>query len=335
MGSKRVLAVAAILAAAAAVIWYRGQVFGERPAGPRPNIVVVTGGSGDFWQLIGNGAQAAAKEFDVNLDLRMPEKDEDLDRQIQLLSNIDLDKVDGVAVSPLDADGQASLINRVAERALVVTMDSDAPQTARHSYVGTSNIAAGKKCAQLVKEALPEGGAIAVLMANTTKENMIKRKQGFEEELTRGPNDGPTYEVVQFLVDDGDPMRNDQQLRQLIEDHAELGCLVGMNAQHGPRILKILGDLDKLDVVKVVAFDEVKETLDGVAAGHIFATVTQDPYQYGYQSVRTLAELHRATEAQRPMPGSNSTLSISTRVVRQGDVDDFRAVLASRLKPAG
>lgn len=113
-----------------------------------------------------------------------------------------------------------------------------------------------------------------------------------------------------------------------------MSCSVGMNAQHGPRILKVLKEKEKLGKIKVVAFDELEGTLAGVESGDIYATVTQDPYQYGYQSVKTLAELTKASEIQRPLPGASSVTSISTRTLRKDDVSEFRKHLESRLKVA-
>ena len=331
MSSQRVALIVVIVLAVVAVAWYRMQVFSpQEAAGPAPNIVVVTGGSNEFWQLVGNGAKAAAADLNVNLELLMPEKDEDINRQIQLIASIDLKKVDGVALSPLNAEDQSSLINRMAEKAFVVTMDSDAPQSARSSYIGTSNLAAGRTCANLVKEVLPEGGKVAVLLANLTKQNMIERKQGFYEAITL--SDGPSYEVVDYLVDEGSPEKCVELLRNAIEANPDLSCLVGMNAYQGSCILKVLEETGKLDEIQVVAFDEAEDTLAGVEAGHIFATVVQDPYQYGYQSVRILDEFSRFEEAQRPMPGSVSTLSISTRTLRKDDVAKFRDNLQSQLK---
>ena len=331
MSCKRITLVVVVILAIVAAAWYRMQVFDDQTAsGPKPNFVVVTGGSSQFWQLIGNGAKAAAANMDADLKLLMPEEDEDLDEQNLLLTGIKLDEVSGVALSPLDAKGQSSLINRMVERVSVITMDSDAPESARSCYVGTNNLAAGRACAELVKEALPEGGKVAVLIANLTKQNMIERKHGFEEVLAASA--GTDYEVVDFLVDEGAAETCMQRIDDAFEKYPDLDCLVGMNAQHGPCILKALKAADKLGAIKVVAFDEVEETLDGVEAGLIYATVTQDPYQYGYQSVCMLADLARADETQRPLPGSRSSLSINTRVVRQGDVEKFREDLQLRLK---
>lgn len=329
MNSKRTIVWLACFLLAIGVGWYYTQVFGEQDAGPKPNLVVVTGGSGPYWQLIANGASKAAGEYKVNLDVLMPKEDENQDLQIQLISGIDTGKVDGVALSPLDAEGEASIINRLAEKAFVVTMDSDASQTARLLYVGTSNIVAGRTCAQLVQEAVPEGGKVAVFMANLTKENMVERKQGFEETLN-GPNKS-SYDVVDYFVDNGSNDKCKELVKQVLEENSDLTCLVGMNARHGPILLEVLKETEKLEQVQLVTFDDHEATLEGVEAGHIFATITQDPYQYGYQAVRALAHYSRSSEAQRPLHGSRSTLSINTQVLRQEDVAKFREELKLRM----
>jgi len=330
MNSQRTTLIVMLVLVAIAVGWYRSSVFGSPTAAPRPNIVVVTGGSSPFWQLIGNGAKVAAAEKGVDLTLLMPESDENLDRQIQLLSSIDRNSVAGVALSPIDAEKQSRLIDRLSKKMLVVTIDADAPQSSRNMYIGTSNLAAGRTCADLVQEVIPEGGKVAVLIANQTKQNVIERKEGFAEAMSHVKELG--YEVVDYLVDEGDTQRCAESIREVLGRHPDLNCLVGMNAYHGPVMLQVLKETDNLGKIKLVAFDEVEETLDGIEAGDVYATVTQDPYQYGYQSVHMLAELYRATEAQRPLPGSRSTFTINTRVIRQGDVADFRSDLQSRLK---
>lgn len=318
-----------VAVAVGAALWYNLSVFSADPPGPKPKIAVVTGGSSPFWQLIGNGAKAAAEDLEVDLQLLMPEEDENTEQQLALLEKIDGKAVDGVALSPLDAKGQTPIINALAENALVATVDSDAPDSKRHSYIGASNIAAGHICGELVKEALPEGGTIAVVVANLTKQNMIDRKEGFETSIARAEE--ATYEVLGFFSDE-DTSKEESTIGDLLKQHPEVDCIVGMNAQHGPRILKVLKEKEKLGKIKVVAFDELEGTLAGVESGDIYATVTQDPYQYGYQSVKTLAELTNASEIQRPLPGASSITSISTRTVRQDDVAEFRTHLNARLK---
>ena len=52
-------------------------------------------------------------------------------------------KVDGIAVSPIDAANQTELLNKAAERTNLVTHDSDAPESNRKCYIGMDNYEAG------------------------------------------------------------------------------------------------------------------------------------------------------------------------------------------------
>ena len=328
------------LVAIGAAVWYRSQVM-STPTAPEVHVVFVTAGSGPYWQLVANGAKAAAEDQNVDLVLEMPEAAESVEQQTNILSDVDVKAVDGVAVSPLDADGQTSLIDQLAEDVVVITVDSDAPKSKRISYVGTSNVQAGRRSARLVRDAIPDGGEVAVAMSNETKDNMIERRAGFEETIAEpaiGPDGQPveaTYEVVDFLVDGGKEERCRELVTKLLADHPDLACLVGMNSRHGAFFLDVLEDEGKLGEIALVVFDEQEETLDGVEAGHIYATVVQDPYLYGYEAVRTLATLCRGNETQRPLAGSYSTFSIATSSVTKDNLAEFRRELADRLNPDG
>ena len=61
----------------------------------------------------------------------------------------------------------------------------------------------------------------------------------------------------------------------------------------GGDALADLAEAGKTGSVKVVGFDDRKETLDGIVAGDIFGTIAQDQFNYGYHSVRILAEAAR------------------------------------------
>jgi ribose transport system substrate-binding protein len=319
-------------------------VFSEPPAPSEPKVVFVTGGSGPFWQITINGAKAAAQDLNVDLRVEMPTEDESLEQQMAILSELDPAEQSGIAISPLDAAGQTDLINRFADQTNVVTFDADAPQSERQCYVGTSNYDAGRLCATLVKEAIPAGGKVAVLLANLTKSNLIDRKQGFQESMDQvldevaGTSDqeelqepAAEYEVVGYFVDGGDSAKSAQIIRDTLAQHPDLACFVGMNAQHGPILLRVLKEEGQLGAIKLVTFDEEAETLDGVEAGDVFATIAQDPYQCGYEAVSMLAKLHRGTGTAIPIVGRGAIL-VYAEAIRQDNLDDFRARLESRLK---
>lgn len=318
-----VLAVAAI-----AIFWYRSKVYQPPQTIARPKLVVLTGGDGPYWQLMVDGARKAAADVDADVELLMPPGDDDFAKQNVMLTSLKPDGINGVAISPLDADKQTRFINTLSEGAIVVTVDSDAPLSDRACYVGASNYAAGKKCAQQIEEAVPGGGRVVVCMANQTKDNLIERRRGIEEyfaELSEVDGDeSAQYEVVEWLTDDGDRKRCREQLIEFLNEHDDIDCVVGLNAFHGGEMVAAVKELGRADRVKIVAFDTEQATLDGVASGAIYATIAQDPYQYGYASVRQLADLCRRDDEGRAPAGMPSTYTVDTRVLHQGDVDEYR-----------
>jgi ribose transport system substrate-binding protein len=333
--------VIAALVALAAAAWYRYHVTSaEQPAPVTPvEVAFVTGGSGPYWQIAVNGAKAAAEKFDVDLTVETPDEDESIEQQSEILQRVGDSEIQGVAVSPLDAQGQTALIDEmVAKDVFVVTFDSDAPDSKRRGYVGTSNFAAGRVVAQLVDEALPDGGKVAVLMANETKDNLLDRKGGLQEKLAQllalaeADGEPKNIEIVAFLVDGGNAEKSAELIRQALVDHPDLGCFVGLNAQHGPRLMAVLKEEEQLGKIKIVAFDENPETLDGIESGDIFATVAQDPYSYGYDAVRMLATLCRSDEAQLPI--GTSTHSVSVEAIRQDNLDEYRDKVEARRAPS-
>ena len=341
MSRSNLFFLAIAVGATGMALWYRQQVVHEKPIPTTPKLAFVTGGSGPYWQLTAEGARAAAESLQCELDVELPKDDESLDQQMTILTGLDFDRLDGVAISPLNAEGQTNFINRIQQHTNVVTFDSDAPHSLRRGHVGTSNYGAGGTCAQLVREALPEGGEVLVLMANLTKENMIDRKIGFEETLNKSSPESdetteneeesasPKYDVVGFLIDNGDSTTSKENIQTTLKSHPDLACIVGMNSQHGAIIMEVLDEEKKLGQIKVVTFDAEPETLAGLEAGNIFATIAQDPYKYGYEATRMLAELSRSGDDELPIVGGG-TININAEPIHQNELQAFKDRLLSR-----
>jgi ribose transport system substrate-binding protein len=328
MSSRRAWIWGLVVLAAIGVILFRQRAYPPEPAPTSTNIVFITGGSSPFWQMAINGARDAAKRHNAELDVVVPQREEGVEEQTKLLLDVDEAKVDGLAISPLDADSQTHPINALVRSINVVTFDADAPLSERQYYIGTSNFSAGQLIGELITEALPEGGSIVVLYANMTKNNMIERAEGFQHFLTEHPD--AKIQVAGNLIDNGDVEVCKTNIRKAISENSDLSGIVGMNAHHGPLVLDVLEKDGMLGKVKVAAFDEEDKTLNGVLAGHIQGTVVQDPYMYGYEAIRKLVELHSGRAELVPIVGKG-VVNIQCEIVRKDDVEAFRKKLDARL----
>jgi ribose transport system substrate-binding protein len=340
MSGKRLVIWSLVAILCIAGFAYRNYVYRQPPPPPAPKVAFVTGGSGPFWQQTVEGAKLAAKKHNVKLDVKMPSEDENVEQQTVILGELNPGDLDGIALSPLDSDGQTGLINQLVSRdKKVVTFDSDAPLSTRQCHIGTSNFVAGRICAGLVNKALPDGGKVAVLLVNLSKENTSDRKGGFQERMTQFADDVPEgsplkFEVVAYKTDNGNAKKCEENIRGLVTEYPDLAAIVGLNASHGPILLTVLKDVDKLGKIKLVTFDDAEETLQGIQDGHIYATLAQDPFRFGYESVATLATLCVGDESSLPIVGRGSTY-LSAEAISKDNLDNYRQRLKSRQTSLG
>ncbi|HEY8461145.1 MAG TPA: substrate-binding domain-containing protein, partial [Blastocatellia bacterium] len=95
---------------------------------------------------------------------------------------------------------------------------------------------------------------------------------------------------------------------------------VGLWAYNGPAILGAVKEAGKVGKVKIIAFDEEDATLTGVKEGAIYATVVQQPFEFGYQSMIKLA---KAINGDRSGIPPNKLDIVPTLPIRQADVEEF------------
>lgn len=283
----------------------------------RPKIAVVTNCTDPFWDLCEAGANKAAKDHNVELMFRQPEK---LDAAIQMpiIEAWVKQGVDGIAVSVIDPLGQEEDLRRIAKKVNMITMDNDAAEsTGRLCYVGVDNREAGRAVGRLVKKVLPNGGTIAMFIGNNSSANAIDRSGGVLDELATPEANGtpgkhPTKPDISgkfygkyFLVDgeaktDGGPgekaVTNARDVLSRLDGVPDI-CMIGLYAYNPPAILEAARAKSLVGKIKIVGFDENLETLKAIAAGEIEGTVVQDPFNYGYKSVEILAAVARGDKS--------------------------------------
>ena len=295
------------------------QVTVSQPAaGTVRKLAFVTNLPADFWNIAKAGIEAADQELpDYTVEFR--NGDGTAAKQKEIVEDLLVKGVVGIAISPVDAGNQTPMLNRAAEQALLVCQDSDAPASKRAFYLGTDNIAAGRAAGALVKEALPQGGTIMVFVGKKDQQNAKERFQGLSEALKDS-----TVKILDLRADDGDRARAKANAADTLVKYPDIAGMVGLWAYNAPAILSALKDSNQLGKVKVVAFDEEDETLAGVKAGTVHGTVVQQPYEFGYQSMKLMARHLAGDTAFVP---AEKSMFVPTENITASNVDAFRAKL--------
>ncbi|MFI4850106.1 MAG: sugar-binding protein [Gimesia chilikensis] len=301
-------------------------------------VAFVTNGVDPFWVIAQRGAEKAGEDLNVNVEVRMPPQG--VADQKRMVQELLAQNVDGIAISPIDPENQNELLKEIAERSILITQDSDAPESPRQCYIGMDNYTAGRMCGELVKEALPDGGEVMLFVGRLGQANARQRRQGVIDELMDRSHDGSRYDepgevikndkysILDTRTDDFDHPQAKANAEDAIANHPNLKCMVGLFAYNPPLCLEAIRDAGKLKEIKVVSFDENEASLQGIMDGTVVGTVVQNPYQYGYESVRVLKALANGDKSVIP---ENEILHIPARKIRKDNVEEFWTELKSLL----
>jgi ribose transport system substrate-binding protein len=293
-----------------------GAAGGPAPA-KRLKLAFVSNNAANFWSFARAGCQAAATELgDVDVDFRITQ-DGSSATQRQILDDLVAKGVDGIAVSVNDPDNQTEFLNRVASQTLLICCDSDAAASKRVAYLGTDNEAAGEQAGKMILECLPNGGKIMLFVGHSDAQNAQERAGGIKKALA-----GSNVQIIDIRTDDTDAVRAQKNAEDTLVKYPDIACLVGLWNYNGPAILNAVRGAGKTGQVKIVCFDDEQDTLAGIAAGDIYGTVVQNPFDFGKESVTRMDKYLRGDKSQL-----SGKIFIPTRDIKKDNVADYQAEL--------
>jgi ribose transport system substrate-binding protein len=302
----------------------------NRETGPeKTKVGFVTNNPAQFWTIAEAGTRKAVGELGVEVLFKRPATGTAAEQK-DIIDDLLTRGVAGIAISVNDPVNQKDYLDRIAARVPLITQDNDAPDSKRLCYLGTDNYQAGLDVGKMVKEVMPQGGTIAIFVGKPDPLNARQRRQGVLDELA-GQKDspGPKYGKYTLLgtfydnVDQRKAKDNAADALTKLKDDPNV-CMVGLWAYNPPAILSAVKDAGMQGKVHIVAFDEDELTLVGIKEGAIFGTVVQQPFQFGYQSVKLLAALAKGDRSGLP---SNGIKYIPHLIIKKDNVEKFHKEL--------
>lgn len=283
-----------------------------------------------FWRNAQAGLFRAAAEIGVSAEMLGPttfspqEQKEALD---ELIASDD--PPEGIMVSASDENLLTPSINAAIAKGInVITIEADAPESNRLSYVGIDNYSVGVQSAEITAEQLRRAGTV-IVYSIAGQANVEERLRGYRDVF----DEFPAIRIIDVVDMQGDAtVAFDRTKEILADDPFAMDAFVCLEAIACPEIAEVLMRNAIRDKV-VIAMDAGERTLDWINRGMIHATVAQRPYTMAYMGLRMLADWHRYPPNEMDRDGAVTSVpefvDTGSALVTQENVGEYLEAQAS------
>jgi ribose transport system substrate-binding protein len=158
------------------------------PASSKHVDVIVKATDSQFWQAMLAGAQAAGKDWGVQVGLFGATSEADISSQVSLVENSISRNVDAIVLASSSSQALNGVIDRARNQGIkVITVDTKVT-TASDGFIGTDNTKAGAQAADRLGELLQKKGVTTgqILIESSVAgvQTIVDRDTGFQNELT-------------------------------------------------------------------------------------------------------------------------------------------------------
>lgn len=277
---------------------YQGPAFwGSASAqGTRPRVVLIVKTvdfSISFWKALKDGADLAAQDLGLDLVIRGPADEADVEGQIGMVEAAIAEKPGAIVLAAADYLRLIPSVLRARAAGIpVVTVDSFISTDDANTKIGTDNLVVGRTCAQALLRALasdgqPSGGLVAVLSYIRDSSSARDRERGLLEEL------GDQVTLLPTLYGGADAEVSYRQTRDLLKAYPDLKGLVALNEPTTLGVSRALKESGRAGSVALVGVDQSFPLLKRLEDGTIRDLVVQQPFNMGYLGLKAAKTLIR------------------------------------------
>jgi ribose transport system substrate-binding protein len=278
--------------------------------------VIPKGTTHVFWQSVEAGAREAAEEHGVRIFWRGPLRESDRGGQIEVVQQFVSQRVDGIALAPLDSRALRSPVADANRRGLPVVIFDSAlegePGRDFVSFVATDNRAGGEAGGDKLAELIGGSGSVVMMRYLVGSASTADREEGFLDAIR-------AHAEIRVLSDNQYAGASASEAHQRATNM--LGVLREADAIFTPNESSTYGMLLALRQAGLagrktfVGFDASPPLIEALRSGEIDALVVQNPRHMGYMAVTALVQHLRGD----PPP---QRIDTGVAVVTRDNLDD-------------
>ena len=260
----------------------------EAPA-EAPYVIMVNALNGHpVYEQQAEGARKAAEDYGVNLEIIGPTMGvaTGMSDYIVALENAITLAPDAIICEPYDPACFAGVKSATAaDIPVFCTSNITDDENDYITCIGTENYTYGQTAVDMIAEAADGTANILVVMGSLTTTNQVEALNGMRDRIAESY---PNIKIVDAVADENDLSKAVALFQDNFNTYPEIDTVVMLEATGGPGAAQVAGEMNK--EVRILDIDAVAETIDNIVAGEEWATMAQNFYKRGYESVRMAYE---------------------------------------------
>lgn len=282
--------------------------------------VVSKGFQHQFWQAVKQGAEKAAKDYNVEITFEGPETEAQVDKQVEMLQTALDKKPSAICLAALDSKAVAPLLEQAkANKIPVVGFDSGVDSDVPVATAATDNVKAAALAADKMAELIGGKGEVGVIAHDQTSRTGVDRRDGF---VNRIKEKYPDIKIVDIQYGGGDQLKSTDLAKAMVQAHPSIKGLYGTNEGSAIGVINAVVEMKKQGKITIVGYDSGKQQISAIKDGVVAGSITQDPIGIGYKAVEAAVKAVKGEKVEK-----NIDTGFHWYDKTNVDADDIKALL--------
>ncbi|CAA7600007.1 Periplasmic binding protein domain [Acididesulfobacillus acetoxydans] len=268
--------------------WQKATV--EHAVLPRYHFYAVFPGNNDpFWAEVKKGIAQAATASNLAVEFNRPNTVDNARIQ-DYLTIARLSRVDGIIAQGSNDPAVVQAIDSAVKAGIpVVTVETDAKNSDRESFIGANNYLVGEQAAKLIIQGTSGKARVAVIMSGNAETDTAAQNSmlnGFLTTLKEAPDARMTK-----IFTSKPGILNTEGIAQTILREQDVNAIYCVDPLFSVGVAQTVINANEVGRITIVGYGQSPEIDSYIQRGVIYGVVAGNPFKIGYDSIKALLEL--------------------------------------------
>lgn len=235
-----------------------------------------------FYEMITDSIEKAIKPYPIQLIVKAPDEI-NLEQQMRMMETMIAQKVNGIAIDPIDPVALLPVINKATQAGIpVICFESDVPDSKRYSFIGSNPLSEGTLMGQIIERNLNGRGMIMIEGSISKSPQIIHRLEGLLQYLKKNTE----IQVLEIRYHDGDNEKAINDLESMINDHPHFDALVPLDIVSSSSAILVW----KSQGLKryAITFGMTPDVKEALINGQIYSVISENEHLWGDKIIEQL-----------------------------------------------